>query len=177
MGVQRVSKKDLIDEYLYRPPSPKQKKKLTKKSWRKSKKKKVDIWALSFCINHLNICITIANFNITESGVLIWFSWVLKSTISPLKKCKILTLFIYSGLLFGSFRSFYLYYLSSRGGRGGPEKVVIGGRCVILKKKIGMGSPYNCIFSVLRKVKENKESIYWTNISMCPHDTTMSQFY
>ena len=61
--------------------------------------------------------------------------------------------------------------------RGGPEKVVIGGRCVILKKKIGMGSPYNCIFSVLRKVKENKESIYWTNISMCPHDTTMSQFY
>ena len=92
MGVQRVSKKDLIDEYLYRPPSPKQKKKLTKKSWRKSKKTKVDIWALSFCINHLNICITIADFDITESGVLIWFSWVLKSTISPLKKCKILTL-------------------------------------------------------------------------------------
>ena len=126
MGVQRVSGKDLIDEYLYRPPSPKQKKKLTKKSWQKSKKTKGGIWALSFCINHLHICITIADFDITESGVLIWFSWVLKSTISPLKKCKILTLFIYSGLLFGSFRSFYLYYLSSRGGRGGPEKVVIG---------------------------------------------------
>ena len=92
MGVQRVSGKDLIDEYLYRPPSPKQKKKLTKKSWRKSKKTKVDIWALSFCINHLHICITIADFDITESGVLIWFSWVLKSTISPLKKCKIWTL-------------------------------------------------------------------------------------
>ena len=92
MGVQRVSEKDLIDEYLYRPPSPKQKKKLTKKSWRKSKKKKVDIWAPSFCINHLHICITIADFDITESGVLIWFSWVLKSTISPLKKCKIWTL-------------------------------------------------------------------------------------
>ena len=92
MGVQRVSEKDLIDEYLYRPPSPKQKKKLTKKSWRKSKKTKVDIWALSFCINHLHICITIADFDITESRVHIWFSWVLKSTISPLKKCKIWTL-------------------------------------------------------------------------------------
>ena len=31
MGVQRVSEKDLIDEYLYRPPSPEQKKKLKKK--------------------------------------------------------------------------------------------------------------------------------------------------
>ena len=92
MGVQRVSEKDLIDEYLYRPPSPKQKKKLTKKSWRKSKRTKVDIWAPSFCINHLHICITIADFDITESGLLIWFSWVLKSTISPLKKCKIWTL-------------------------------------------------------------------------------------
>ena len=68
-----------------------------KKSWqkklvKKQKKTKVDIWALSFCINHLNICITIADFDITESGVLIWFFWVLKSTISPLKKCKIWTL-------------------------------------------------------------------------------------
>ena len=146
MGVQRVSEKDLIDEYLYRPPSPKQKKKLTKKSWRKSKKKKVDIWALSFCINHLNICITIANFNITESGVLIWFSWVLKSTISPLKKCKILTLFIYSGLLFGSFRSFYLYYLSSRGGRGGagggrPRKSGYRGPVCHSQKKNWHGFP------------------------------------
>ena len=67
-----------------------------KKSWQKKlakkQKKKVHIWALSFCINHLHICITIADSDITESGVLIWFSWVLKSTISPLKKCKIWTL-------------------------------------------------------------------------------------
>ena len=42
MGVQRVSKKDLIDEYLYRPPSPKQKKKVDKKKLgEKSKKKKL----------------------------------------------------------------------------------------------------------------------------------------
>ena len=146
MGVQRVSGKDLIDEYLYRPPSPKQKKKLTKKSWQKSKKTKGGIWALSFCINHLHICITIADFDITESGVLIWFSWVLKSTISPLKKCKILTLFIYSGLLFGSFRSFYLYYLSSRGGRGGagagrPRKSGYRGPVCHSQKKNWHGFP------------------------------------
>ena len=41
MGVQRVSEKDLIDEYLYRPPSPKQKKKLTKKVGEKAKKQKL----------------------------------------------------------------------------------------------------------------------------------------
>ena len=41
MGVQRVSKKDLIDEYLHRPPSPKQKKKLTKKVVEKAKKQKL----------------------------------------------------------------------------------------------------------------------------------------
>ena len=41
MGVQRVSEKDLIDEYLYRPPSPKQKKKLKKKVGEKAKKQKL----------------------------------------------------------------------------------------------------------------------------------------
>ena len=67
---------------------------------------------------------------------------------------------------------------AGQGGRGAAEKKWLSGAGVSFsKKKIGMGSPYNCIFSVLRKVKENKESIYWTNISMCPHDTTMSQFY
>ena len=50
MVVQRVSEKDLIDEYLYRPPSPKQKKKLTKKKLAKKQKNKS--WHLSSVLLH-----------------------------------------------------------------------------------------------------------------------------
>ena len=92
MGVQRVSEKDLIDEYLYRPPSPKQKKKLTKKSWRKSKKKKS--WNLSSVLLHKSSPYMYYKCRF-------WYNWVWSTYLVflssqkynfPFEKCKIWTL-------------------------------------------------------------------------------------
>ena len=57
----------------------------------------------------------------------------------------------YSGLLFGSVRSFYLYYLSSRagagqGGRGAAPKKWLSGAGVSFKKKKFAWGPLIIVF-------------------------------